>query len=65
MKRIINVIFDFLVIAIGFGVTDILMAQVFKSESIALELAVYFAVCIVAYSVKRVVISVLSNLTSK
>ncbi len=40
-KKILNIVIDILLIALVFGVTDIMMIKVFNSENLWLELGIY------------------------
>ena len=51
-KRIVNAIVDVVLIAVVFGVTDILMLDIFCTESLWAELGIYLVLYAVVFGAK-------------
>ena len=54
-KKTINVIIDIVLIAVVFAVTDLLMAKVFNSDNLFIELLIYIVFYAIAFGGKWLV----------
>lgn len=65
MRKVIHIAIDVLLIALVFALTDILLLQVFHSESLWLELGIYTVLYGIVFGAKRGIILLWNRYATK